>query len=596
MGILGFSKEKLMLDGKEFYLAFGDMQYFRVLPGGWKRRLELMKDFGLTALQTYVPWNMHEPKKGEFNFDGMLNLEAFLLLAEEVGLKVMLRPSPYICAEWDFGGLPSWLLKNPNIELRCSDPEYLSHVKTYYERLCKEFVPHLSTNGGPIIAVAIENEYGSYGNDKAYLNFIKDELIENGVDVPFYTTDGYAKNALKNGTLPGIWKGVNYRIESEDAIGALREFQTDKPAMIGEYWSGRGMHWGEIFNYREVEPIAKGYKEALCLGGYLSFYMFCGGTNFGFMNGANFGVSFTPGNEDVAKYISGLTSYDVDALVSENGVPTKKYYACRRELDKYLKKIVREDNPPEYKTQIIENVKLTKSASLFGNIENISTNIVISPTVKTMEDLGQDYGFILYSTFVEGPNVGEQALFIDGLHDRATIYVDGKYTGTYMRDRKCEPIKITVPDNGIRLDILVENLGRINYGTSLKDRKGILGGVRLDYGYLYRWTIYTLPMIDLSKLYYDGKITNGTPAFYSGTFSAEKGTDSFLYMKDWKKGCVWINGFNLGRYWEIGPQETLYVPGEILKEYNTIEIFEIHHSNDSKTISFIGEHILESKN
>ena len=218
MGKLEILKDKLLLDGKPFYLASGDLHYFRVMPGGWRRRLELMKDFGLTAVQTYVPWNLHEPKKGIFNFEGMLDLSAFLKLADEVGLKVMLRPSPYMCAEWDMGGLPSWLLKNRSTCIRSSDPEFLKHVESYTERLCKEFVPYLSTNGGPIIAVAIENEYGSYGNDKKYLRSLIDMLVKNGVDVPFYTASGYDIFKLYFGDCEETWAGVDFRIESEYAI------------------------------------------------------------------------------------------------------------------------------------------------------------------------------------------------------------------------------------------------------------------------------------------------------------------------------------------------------------------------------------------
>jgi beta-galactosidase len=384
-------------------------------------------------------------------------------------------------------------------------------------------------------------------------------------------------------------------------LAALKEFQPDKPLLVGEYWSGRSMHWGETFKYREIEPVAEGYRKALEGGGLLNFYMFCGGSNFGFMNGANYGHSFLPREGDVEKYIPGLTSYDVDALISENGVPTKKYYACRRILDKYLGKPVREDNPPDYTAQTIGNVILDERADLNDNLANAAECVVYSSCLKSMEDLGQDYGYILYSTFVDGPGIcGEQKLYIDGLHDRATVFTDGKYIGSYMRDRESDQIKITVPDNGVKIDILVENLGRINFGRFLKDRKGILDGVRLDGVHLFNWTISTLPMRDLSRLVYmnisDVENLEDKPAFYRGMFEAKTGIDTFLHMKDWTKGCVWINGFNIGRYWEMGPQETLYVPGELLKDKdNVIEIFELHKPKNNLIVNFIDHSILDGE-
>ncbi len=615
-------KDNLLLDGKPFYLASGDMHYFRIFKGGWRKRLELMKDFGLSAVQTYVPWNLHEPEEGVFDFSGRLDLAAFLKLADETGLKVMLRPAPFICSEWDFGGLPYWLLKSRDAEVRCMDKAYIKALDDYYRRLCKEFIPFLSTRGGPVIAVAVENEYGGYGNDKAYLKHIKDFLSENGVDVPFYTTDG--RYALKYGTLPGVWEGINYRLESKVAIDHLRAFQPDMPAFVGEYWSGRAQHWDETFFHRDVEPVAEAYKVALNEGAYVNFYMFAGGTNFGFMNGANHGFAFTRKPDSYEKYIPMTTSYDTDALISENGVPTEKYYACRAVLDAYLGKPVRETPPGVlkrsemcgYEAQEIKNVAVTEYAPLFDNLEELARTAapVESVTLKTMEELSQDYGFILYSTFLDGPSIGvPQKLSIFGLHDRATVYLDGVYIGRYMRDRKDEKqISLIVPDKGARLDILVENCGRINGGMLLKDRKGITECVKLGIVMLYNWTIRPIPMRDMSVLEFKDisvlrrqaevnpaeslilKLPGGQPAFYRGKFEAKAGIDTFLRMDGWKKGVAWVNGFNLGRYWETGPQETLYVPGGLLKEgVNEIVVFEIHSPAPGFTVDFVMKHTLD---
>ena len=394
MSLLKFENNKLYLDDEEFYLVSGDIHYFRIYPGGLERRLKLMKDFGLTTVQTYVPWNLHEPEKGKYNFEGLCDLKGFLKLCDKFGLKVLLRPSPYICAEWDFGGLPHWLM-HEKLSIRTSDEKYIKHVSDYYKRLCKEFIPYLSTNGGPIIAVAIENEYGSYGNDKKYLELIRDMLIENGVDVPLFTSDYYLPEQLIPGTLDGKWIGINYRIESKEALENRKKFREDTPNIITEYWSGRAIHWGEIYEDRNVSDVAKGFREALDNGGFLNFYMFAGGTNFGFMNGANYGISFSAPEGTPHKYIPHTTTYDEDALLNEQGEPTEKYFACRKELWDFLKK----PEPPmeEYtdKAEKIGNIELNECVSLLESLKK--TDGIKSHTPLTFDELKQDFGYILYS-------------------------------------------------------------------------------------------------------------------------------------------------------------------------------------------------------
>lgn len=575
--MLEIHNNSLTLDGEPFELISGSMHYFRIFPSQWEKRLKLMKDFGLTAVQTYVPWNAHEKRPGQFDFSGMLDLKKYLETAQKVGLKVLLRPSPYICSEWDFGGLPWWLLKERDMRIRCMDEKYTAAVEKYYERLCSEFVPMLSTNGGNVIAVCIENEYGSYGSDKEYLEFVKDCLIKNGVDVPFYTTDGYLFDMLKHGTLENVWAGANYRSESKVAIEELRKFQPDKPAYLGEFWDGRAIHVDNKFEYREVAPIAASFKEALENGGLVNFYMFGGGANFGFMNGANYGYDFTPRKGETEKYIAHVTSYDEDAPINENGQPTAKYFALRDVLDDFKSLPRRERIMPEYETQEIKNVKITEYAPLFVNLDNISA-AVESPMPKTMEELDFGYGYVLYSTFLYGPSNGaSRELCIDGLQDRATVYLDGEYIGSYMRDRDDETINITVPENGARLDILVENMGRINFGKWMQyERKGITEQVCLGYNILHKWKNYPLPVDNIEKLEYTESKPANVPSFCRGRFKARVGVDTFLRFDDFCKGNVWINGFNIGRYWNKGPHETLYVPGDIIKEENEIVIFEIH--------------------
>ena len=591
MSLMTIERDRLLLDGEPFYLASGDMHYFRFFPGGWRRRLELMKDFSLTAVQTYVPWNAHEPRPGQYDFSGNLDLGAFLSLCQEIGLYVLLRPSPYICSEWDMGGLPGWLLKTGDIALRTSDVEFIEPMTRYIKRLCGEFVPYLSTNGGPIIAVAIENEYGSYGNDMEYLRIQKDLMTECGVNVPFYATDGDAPHLLHNGRCDeSVWAGVNYRIASKSAIRKLKEFQPDRPPLVGEYWSGRSMHWQDEFHHREPEPAAKAYRHALEMGAYVNFYMFAGGTNFGFMHGANFGKLGIDGPEEQMRYISGMTSYDVDALISENGEPTAKYYACRRELDEFLGKPARRPDPPKYETQKPESVRLDEAFSLFDNLDVLTEKCVRRGNVVNMEALDQDYGFILYSTKVQHTDDCMRQLFIDGLADRATVYVDGKYAGMMMRDQKTPPVRFQIAPEGSRIDILVENMGRINFGI-LDDKKGINGWVEMEIvqpdgaawrslSRLMNWEIRTIPMKDISLLH-PGGMEAESPLFYRGRFSAKPGVDTFADMSSWVKGNVWINGFNLGRYWNVGPQQALYLPGELLKEENEIVILELHPGHEA---------------
>ncbi len=543
----------------------GDVHYFRIYPGGMRRRLEYMKAFGVTVLQTYVPWNLHEPRKGEFCFSGLADLEGFLKLADEMGFKVFLRPSPYICSEWDMGGLPYWLLKE-KMSLRTHDPRFMKHVADYYKVLCPVFVPYLASNGGPIVATCIENEYGSYGTDFEYLAQLKALLQENGVTGPFYTTDGYDAAHRYYGRLPGVWAGYNFRVESKTALNILKAEQPDKPALIGEYWSGRAIHKGEPYAPRDIDQVVCGFREALENDGLVTFYMFAGGTNFGFMNGANYGFTFgvTEGN---AKYIPHTTTYEVDALLNEQGLPTEKYFACRKAYWDFLEK----PEPPmpnvPYETQT-PRIEISGCASLWDQIDYSAATESIEP--MTMEELDKDYGYVLYRTEIEGCG-GAMKLSIPELRDRADVYLNRKYLGSIMRDRP-ESVTINVPaGEKAVLELLVENMGRINYGYMINEQKGIVGSV-LTWGNIHFYNWKNLP-VDIRFETNGFKKTEG-PAVLSGTFKAERGKDTFLDMCGLKKGYVRINGFNIGRYWNAGPQYTLYVPGELLKEENTIEIFE----------------------
>ncbi len=606
---LVIKKEGLELNDKPFYLASGDFHYFRTTKEGWRRRLQLMKDFGLTALQTYVPWNLHEPEEGEFNFDGNLNVAEFLELCKEMGMYVMFRPGVYMCSEWEFGGMPYWLLKERDMCVRTADPKFMAHLRTYYQRLAKEFIPYLSTNGGPIIAVAVENEYGSFADDREYTRGVGDLLKEVGVDVPLFTANGWEPMKLKNGSQKDYWNGLDLHALTPAAKASIDAYQPDKPIYVGEFWGGRSQQWGGHFKRQTPEEVAEKYKNLLETGSYVNFYMFCGGTTFGFQNGALVGKYGADTPNAPNRYIPCCTSYDVDAPVSEEGRATRKYEMCSAVLKEYLlnngfeefaKNIKTPDK--EYKSQKVENIRMTESADLLGNIENLATTVRKSGKPITMEDMDQAYGFVLYSTYAYYTDDQKRMLNIQGLHDRAIVFGNGKYLGTCMRDRQSEPITFNIPEEGLRLDILVENMGRVNYGTAmLKEYKGITDYVKIELleedGSIYPWnytmkagwTNYSLPMKDLSKLDYSKPAEDQKPAFFKGEFKAEPGVDAFLDMTGWDKGVAWINGFNLGRYWKIGPQGTLYIPGSLIKESNTIEVLELHHCNADRTINLVEE-------
>lgn len=589
----------IYLDGEKFFLLSGDFHYFRTLPGGWKRRMELMKDFGITAITTYVPWNLHEPRRGEFCFTGHCDLDLFLTLAEEVGLKVIMRCSPYMCSEWDMGGLPSWLLKDRTLCVRSSDPAFMQAVEDYNRVLCEVLRPHLYTRGGCIIFLGLENEYGSFGSDRAYLCLLRDNYRANGMDVPFLSANGVDPFKFKNGVLEENWNGVDAQA-GPGALNDLRKLQDmdlHKPLMAGEAWVGRIMFWGRPYALnQEIAPAAEYFRQALRMDASINFYMFCGGTNFGFTSGAL-------DHSGMDRFSPLLTSYDYDAPVSEEGTPRAKYFALRDVLDAYLGKPPRPHTAPAWRAQNIPGVVLGEAAPLLKNIPALAKKTVKANRTICMEDLDQAFGFIRYTTFLPYADARKYHLKIEGLADRATCYLNGQYIGTYMRDAENTDILFSIPEGGAELSILVENTGRIDYGYNIYDRKGILGCVRFDIeqpngSYLFNlancmgFTIDTLPMEDLSGLRYGDETEENNPNFFRGRFAAEPGVDTFLDMAGWEKGVVWVNGFNLGRYWSVGPQRTLYVPGELLQEENTIEILELHAPRQDRTVDFIDHSLL----
>lgn len=613
MSLLTFKNEKLFIDGEEFYLACGSMHYFRYMPGGWRHRLKLMKAFGLTAVQTYVPWNLHEPRPGEFRFEGSLDLHAFLAMCREEGLYVLLRPAPYICSECDWGGMPSWMMHD-DVCPRTMDEGFLKPFRRYFDRLCEEFVPMLSTRGGPILAVALENEYGSFAMDSDYIRWCEQAYRGNGIDVPLFTCDGATPYHQVFGGLPDIWPALDLLAGVPDAIELQERMRPGYPHYVAEMWGGRAQQWGGLFNRQPPEAVAEHYREALEAGAYVNFYMFCGGTNFGFFSGANHGVFRADAPNAKPRYVPFTTSYDVDAPVDEQGRPTEKYFRCREVLARY-RGMRLEDLPPvpaDMPAQAPAGICWQESRRLFSPkvLDAMTWKKVRSGNVRTMESIGQDYGWILYTAYIRQTDPANTfRVVLDGLHDRADIYADGEYLGTHYRDRDNEPAEFAVRGEIVRLDILVENMGRICFGYPLlQEKKGILNCVRIEpvtpdgkvLGYLAfvsNWEIRALPMTGslLNAAYpaVDTPDARVQPRLYRGTFSAQPGIDTCLdYVNGpengtgMHKGFVRVNGFNLGRYWEIGPQQTLYIPGDLVKEENVIEVFELYGTEAYPAPSF----------
>lgn len=572
--MLRIHKDKLFLDEEETLLISGAMHYFRTLPEQWKDRLEKIAAAGFNCVETYAPWNLHEPIENTFDFSGMLDVEKFIKTAEEVGLYVIFRPSPYICAEWEFGGLPSWLLKYNDIAFRTMDKIYIEKIDRYYDMLIPKIKPLLASNGGPIIAVQIENEYGSYGNDSNYLKYLENALTQRGIDVPLFTSDGPTHYMLGGGTLPHIWKTINYGSKTEEAFKMLNNYQTNMPKMVMEFWIGWFDHWGHGHITREPKNMIDEFKKILDNNISVNFYMFHGGTNFGFMSGANFDIDYRPT----------VTSYDYDSLLTEAGDLTEKYNLTKSVLESFNGKISvkKHKNHKFYSVQNSKKknygkVKFTKQANLFRNLESISEKYS-SPTIKPMEYFNQSYGYIVYET--EIPYIiKNMRLTLQNVRDRALVFFNDEFKGVIDRNSNQEIILNSESTNN-NLKILVENMGRINYGAQLKDFKGITEGVRLERQFLFNWNIYTLPMNDISNLNFqplDCEIDDNNPSFYLGTFEVDEPCDTFITFENWSKGHIYVNGFNLGRYWEIGPQKTLYLPKDLLKSgTNEIVIFELH--------------------
>ncbi len=550
---------QFVCDGKPLKIISGAVHYFRNMPDTWDDIFAKMKAMGLNCVETYTAWNMHEPREGEFCFEGRLNIAEFIKKADGHGLMVIVRPGPYICAEWEFGGLPWWLQAKTEMEIRCMNKAYIECFDRYLDRLFREIKPLLCTNGGPIIMLQCENEYGYYGDDKEYLNYLKEGYIKRGIDVPLFTSDGCGEEHLLDGSIDGCISTLNFGSDVASRFEAHDKLYPEQPKLCMEMWNGWFDAWGdEKHHTTSAEDYAKVVGDMLKKGS-LNMYMFIGGTNFGFTSGANHFEKFAPD----------VTSYDYDALLSECGDVTPKYMEIREVIKGFVNHKL-PDVPPNRKKTDYGKVRLTERADLFSNLLRLSAPIDCNVPLP-MEHYGIGYGYILYETTLNR-NYTDASLWFESIGDRAHIYVEERLQGIlYINDEKLS-LKINA-SAGERLFILVENMGRTNYGSKMMRKKGIAGRVLLNGKLHFNWKAYPLEMNNLQGLVYGEEL--GGRGFYKGELWVEAPTDTFLRTDNFSKGFVTVNGFNVGRFWELGPQKTLYVPASLLKKgTNEIVVFE----------------------
>ncbi|XP_045618256.2 beta-galactosidase [Procambarus clarkii] len=592
--VIDYDNDQFLKDGQPFRYISGSIHYFRVLPSSWRDRLKKMRMAGFNALETYVEWSSHEPEPGAFDFTGMHDLETFLKTAQEEDLVVILRLGPFIDAERDMGGLPYWLLnKNPDMQLRSSDSSYLTYVDDWFSNiLLPKVKPFLYENGGPVIMVQVENEYGSYpACDFAYTSHMRD-LIRQGLgdNVVLFTTDGNGVNYLKCGKIPGVYSTVDFGSggDASKEFAAMRLFEPHGPLVNSEYYPGWLDHWGTPHSTVNSEVVTKSLDDMLAMNASVNMYVFHGGTSFGFTAGANKGSAFQ----------ACPTSYDYDAPLSEAGDLTEKYWAIRNITQKYLP-LPSGDVPPASPKYSYGKVQLSSMGSVLQ-----MTSLLQSATNKyplTFEQLMVSNGMVLYETVLPFRIADPSRLSIKEVHDRGYVFVNYRLVGMVSREQELYDLAISALPNQTII-IIVESQGRICYGSEINDFKGLTTNVTINGHILEDWKMIPIPLTNVTRLSsalkcLQQKITSshlspqerlGTPlggmTFYDGSFDVpDDGShpqDTFLRLDGWGKGLVWVNDFCLGRYWpEIGPQVTLYVPSGILKTgSNTLLVLEFEVS------------------
>lgn len=559
------------LDGQPFRLIGGALHYARVPKATWRDRLTKLIDLGCNTVETYGFWNAHEPYPGRFVFEGMLDVVSFVELAGSMGLHVIYRPGPYCCAEWDMGGLPWWLLNEPGMAIRCTNESYLKAVEAYWSELMPRLAPLQHGRGGPIVGMQIENEYGYFGNDRTYLAWLRDLLRRLDIDCLLFTSDGtFQKLTVANGGLDGTLRTANFGSRAADRLTTLREVQPTGPLVCMEYWVGWFDEWrtGKHAT-RPADDCAKELDALLDLDAHAVIYMFQGGTNWGFSAGGNLSETFQPF----------VTSYDYDALLTEAGDVTPKFEACRDVIHKHLKLDRPKTSFPPSRKAAYGRVALTHGMALESALGMVSTP-VSSATPLTMEQLGHGNGFVVYQTELPALYRG-MPLVLRDMHDWCHVRLNGRTLATWYRRDEQPTMTLDFDTPTATLEILVHNLARSNFGHRMTEPKGLTGGAfvgpaRHDERALFDWTCWSLPLSTPPETLPALEKPIEGPAFYSGTLTIDgEPADTFLALPSFDLGCAFVNGFNLGRYWNVGPQGTLFVPASMLRTgVNDLVVFE----------------------
>jgi len=575
-GTFALGNKEFLLNGKPYVIRAAELHYSRIPKEYWEHRIQLCKAMGMNTVCIYLFWNIHEQKPDVYDFTGQNDVAEFVRLIQKNGMYCIVRPGPYVCAEWDMGGLPWWLLKKKDLRVRTlNDSYFVERTGKFLKEAAKQLAPLQIQNGGNILMVQVENEYGAFGGEQPYMETIRNSVREAGFDkVQLFRCD-WASNFTKY-QLDGVATTLNFGAGSniDNQFKKLQEVYPSAPLMCSEYWTGWFDHWGKPHETRSVNSFIGSLKDMMDRKISFSLYMAHGGTTFGQWGGAN-----------APPYSAMATSYDYNAPIGEQGNITEKFYAVRDLLKNYLQEgEVLPDAPAAKQVITIPEFKLKETAPLFENLPEGKKVEKILP----MEDFDQGWGRILYRTTIPA-GAARRKLVITELHDWAVVFIDGKQIAKLDRRRGDNTVEIAGLRKAARLDILVEATGRVNYGKAIIDRKGITEKVELLDGNttteLRNWTVFNFPVeysFQKQQAKFSVKSANGQ-AWYRGVFNIDKTGDTFLDMSTWGKGMVWINGYNLGRFWKIGPQQTLFVPGVWLKKgANEIIVLDVDKPSATK--------------
>lgn len=561
-------EQDFLLDGEPLRILSGALHYFRVHPDQWADRIRKARLLGLNTIETYVAWNFHSPERGVFDLSGPRDLGRFLDLVAAEGMHAIVRPGPYICAEWDNGGLPAWLLASPGVGVRSAEPSYLEAIGSYYDAVLPVVASRQVTRGGPVLLVQIENEYGAYGEDADYLRALVAMVRQRGIDVPLTTCDQANDEMLRRGGLPELHRTATFGSRSPERLATLRAHQPTGPLMCMEYWDGWFDSWGEPHHTTDPDTAAADLDALLSAGASVNLYMFHGGTNFGFTNGAN----------DKGTYLPITTSYDYDAPLAEDGTPTAKYDAFKNVIGRHSRVPAERPAPrlpaPELTVEVNQRLPLVDALSSLTELKSFSH-------LPTTDELGHWSGMTLYRTHVEAHDL---VVSFDEVRDRVVALLDGQAIGTLSRTEGMTTLAL--PNRAGRLDLLVEDQGRVNYGPRIGEPKGLIGAARTTTRQLTSWEVGPLRLAPLAsealeRLRAEAGTTVGSPVrgpvLGRAEFTTNPNVDHHLRLDGWGKGLVWANGTLLGRYWSAGPTRTMYLPAPLLRRgTNELVVLELH--------------------